>query len=103
MAGDSDGNVWFAFSNKLVEWGGNTYHRFSFPEGTLNISVAVVSVRGDHIWLGGLGGVVLFSHRGFQLMRWKDESNPGRVSGLVETEAGALVERHIGRHPRFRG
>jgi PAS domain S-box-containing protein len=90
MAGDSDGNVWFAFSNKLVEWDGSTYHRFSFSEGTLNISVAVVSVRGDHIWLGGLGGVVLFSHGRFQLMRWKDESNPGRVSGLVETEAGEL-------------
>jgi PAS domain S-box-containing protein len=90
MAGDSDGNVWFAFSNKLVEWDGSTYHRFSFPEGTLNISVAVVSARGDHIWLGGLGGVVLFSHGHFQLMRWKDEGNPGRISGLVETEVGEL-------------
>ena len=90
MAGDSDGNIWFAFSNKLVEWDGSTYHRFSFPEGTLNISVAVVSVRGDHIWLGGSGGVVLFSRRRFNLMHWKDDHNPGRVSGLVETEAGEL-------------
>src|SRR6201993_1925752 len=49
MAGDSDGNIWFAFSNKLVEWDGSTYHRFSFPEGALNISVAVVSVRADHM------------------------------------------------------
>jgi PAS domain S-box-containing protein len=39
---------------------------------------------------GGAGGVVLFSHGRFQLMRWKDERNPGRVSGLVETEAGDL-------------
>jgi ligand-binding sensor domain-containing protein len=53
MAGDSDGNIWFAFSNKLVEWDGSAYHRFSFPDGNLNISVGVVSVRGDHIWLGG--------------------------------------------------
>jgi len=90
MAGDSDGNIWFAFSNKLVEWDGSAYHRFSFPDGNLNISVAVVSVRGDHIWLGGLSGIVLFSHGLFQLMRWKDERNPGRVSGLVETEAGEL-------------
>jgi len=90
MAGDSDGNVWFAFSNKLVEWDGSTYHRFSFPEGTLNISVAVVSVRGDHIWLGGSGGVVLFSQGRFNLMHWNDDRNPGRVSGLVETEAGEL-------------
>jgi PAS domain S-box-containing protein len=90
MAGDSDGNIWFAFSNKLVEWDGSAYHRFSFPDGNLNISVAVVAVWGDHIWLGGSGGVVLFSHGRFQLMRWKDQRNPGRVSGLVETEAGEL-------------
>jgi PAS domain S-box-containing protein len=90
MEGDSDGNVWFAFSNKLVEWDGSTYHRFSFPEGTLNISVAVVSVRGDHVWLGGSGGVVLFSHGRFNLMHWKDDQNPGRVSGLVETKGGEL-------------
>jgi PAS domain S-box-containing protein len=90
MVGDSDGNVWFAFSNKLVEWDGSTYHRFSFPEGHLNISVAVVSVRGDHIWLGGSGGVVLFSHGRFNLMHWTDDRNPGRVSGLLETEAGEL-------------
>ncbi len=90
MAGDSDGTVWFAFSNKLVEWDGSAYHHFSFPNGNLNIFVAVVAVRGDHIWLGGAGGVVLFSHGRFQLTRWKDERNPGRVSGLVETEAGEL-------------
>jgi PAS domain S-box-containing protein len=90
MAGDSDGNVWFAFSNKLVEWDGSAYHRFSFPEGPLNISVAVVSVRGGHTWLGGGGGIVLFPDGRFQLMRWKDERNPGRVSGLIETKAGEL-------------
>jgi PAS domain S-box-containing protein len=90
MSGDSDGNIWFAFSNKLVEWDGNTYHRFSFPGGDLSDSVAVVAERGDHIWLGGSGGIVLFSHGRFQPMRWKDERNPGRVSGLVETIGGDL-------------
>jgi signal transduction histidine kinase/ligand-binding sensor domain-containing protein len=90
MAGDSEGNIWFAFSNKLVEWDGSAYHRFSFPDGSLNISVAVVAVRDDHVWLGGGRGVVLFSHGRFQLMRWKDERNPGRISGLVETEAREL-------------
>jgi signal transduction histidine kinase len=37
-----------------------------------------------------MSGIVLFSHGLFQLMRWKNERNPGRVSGLVETEAGEL-------------
>jgi PAS domain S-box-containing protein len=90
MAGDSDGNIWFAFLNKLVEWDGSAYHRFSFSDGNLDITVAVVAVRRDHIWMGGPGGVVLFSHGGSRPMRWKDERNPGRVSGLIETEAGEL-------------
>ena len=90
MAGDSNGNIWFAFSNKLVEWDGSAYHRFSFPDGSLDDSVAVVAARGDHIWLGSSGGIVLFSRGLFQRMRWKDERNPGRVSGLDETEAGEL-------------
>ena len=90
MTGDADGNIWFAFSNKLVKWDGSAYHRFSFPEGSLNDSVAVLAVKGDDIWLGESGGIVLFSHGLFQLMHWKDERNPGRVSGLVETKAGEL-------------
>jgi hypothetical protein len=90
MAGDPDGNIWFAFSHKLVEWDGSAYHRFSFPGGSLDDSVAVVAARGDHIWLGSWGSIILFSHGRFQLMRWKDDRNPGRVSGLVETEAGEL-------------
>jgi hypothetical protein len=90
LVGDADGNIWFAFSNNLVEWDGSAYRRFSFPDGSLNISVAVVAVQGDHVRLGGLSGIVLFSHGRFQLMHWKDEHNPGRVSGLVETEAGEL-------------
>jgi PAS domain S-box-containing protein len=90
MAGDADGNIWFAFSNKLVEWDGSAYHRFSFPDGSMDDSVAVVAVRDNRVWLGGSGGIVLFSHGLFQRMRWNDERNPGRVSGLLETERGEL-------------
>ena len=49
-----------------------------------------MSVRGDHVWLGGAGGVQLFTQGHFYLMRWKDPDLPGRVSGVVETETGDL-------------
>jgi signal transduction histidine kinase len=49
-----------------------------------------MSVRGEHVWLGGAGGVQLFTQGQFYLMRWKDQNLPGRVSGLVETETGDL-------------
>jgi len=90
MSGDDDGNVWFAFSNKLVEWDGSTYHRYSFPDGTNNISVGVVSVHGEHVWMGGTGGILLFSQGKFRLLRWKEQANPGGVTGVVESKSGDL-------------
>ena len=90
MVDDQAGNVWFAFSNKVVEWDGLTYQRFSFPAGQRGVSENTISVRGDHVWLGGAGGVQLFTHGQFYLMRWKDPDLPGRVSGIVETSTGDL-------------
>jgi signal transduction histidine kinase/ligand-binding sensor domain-containing protein len=90
MSGDDDGDIWFAFSNKLVEWDGSTYHRYSFPDGTNNISVVVVAVHGQHVWMGGSGGVLLFSQGKFRLLRWKGQASPGSVTGVVETKTGDL-------------
>jgi signal transduction histidine kinase len=90
MTDDAAGNVWFGFSNKVVEWDGSTYQRFAFPDGKRGVSENTMSVRGDHVWLGGAGGVQLFTRGQFYLMRWKDQVLPGRVSGLVETETGDL-------------
>jgi signal transduction histidine kinase len=90
MAGDDAGNVWFGFSNNLVRWDGSAYLRFSFPDGTRGVSESTMSIRGDHVWLGGTGGVELFTQGHFHLLGWKDQDLPGRVSGVVETEMGEL-------------
>ena len=90
MVDDPEGNVWFAFSNKVVNWDGSQYHRFSFPDGQRGVSENTMAVRGGHVWLGGAGGVQLFRDGKFSIMRWKDPGVPGRVSGLVETETGDL-------------
>jgi signal transduction histidine kinase/ligand-binding sensor domain-containing protein len=90
MVDDEAGNVWFAFSNKVVEWDGSAYHRFSFPDGKRGVSENTISVRGKHVWLGGAGGVQLFSEGQFYMLRWKDRDLPGRVSGMVETRTGDL-------------
>jgi signal transduction histidine kinase len=49
-----------------------------------------MSVRGDRAWLGGAGGVQLFTQGRFYIMRWRNPELPGRVSGLVETDSGDL-------------
>ena len=90
MLDDKDGNVWFAFSNKVVRWDGSAYERYSFPDGQRGVSENTMAVRGDHVWLGGAGGVQLFSKGRFNIVQWRDPSLPGRVSGLVETESGDL-------------
>ena len=90
MTGDEAGNVWFGFSNYVVQWDGSSYHRFSFPNGARGVSESTMSVRGDHVWLGGSGGVELFSKGHFYLVGWKNQDLPGRISGVVETETGDL-------------
>ena len=90
MADDRQGNVWFAFSNKVVKWDGADFERFSFPDGKRGVSENTMFVRGDHVWLGGPGGVQLFTQGQFFLLRWKDQDISGRVSGLVETDNGDL-------------
>jgi signal transduction histidine kinase/ligand-binding sensor domain-containing protein len=90
MADDDAGNVWFGFSNYVIRWDGSNYSKFSFPDGTRGVSETTMSVRGDHVWLGGSGGIELFSHGHFYLLHWKDKDLPGRVSGVVETETGDL-------------
>jgi len=90
MVDDQAGNIWFGFSNKVVEWDGSAYHRFSFPDGKRGVSENTMAVRGDHVWLAGAGGVQLFTQGNFYLMRWQDQALPGRVSGVVETETGDL-------------
>ena len=90
MANDDAGNVWFGFSNYVIRWDGRDYQKFSFPDGTQGASESTMSVRGDHVWLGGLGGIELFTQGHFYLPKWQDKDLPGRVSGVVETASGEL-------------
>lgn len=90
MGADDHGNVWFAFSNKLVEWDGEKFNRFEFPDGPLNISVATIAIHDGRVWMGGAGGILLFQGGEFHRVQWQDASLPGRVSGIVETPEGDL-------------
>jgi signal transduction histidine kinase/streptogramin lyase len=90
MTTDEAGNIWFAFSDKLVKWDGNTFERFSYPRGLQNVSPATMSARNGLVWLAGRGGVDVFSNRRFYQMRWKGRDPVGRVSGITETADGEL-------------
>jgi signal transduction histidine kinase/ligand-binding sensor domain-containing protein len=90
MTSDETGNIWFAFSDKVVKWNGDSFERFSYPHAMLNISPATMSARNQHVWLAGRGGVDLFSRGRFYQMRWKHGDPVGRVSGIKETASGEL-------------
>jgi signal transduction histidine kinase/ligand-binding sensor domain-containing protein len=86
MEEDQAGNVWFAFSNHVVEWDGTRYQRYTYTGK--NRFPTCLMVKGAHVWLGAEDGVQLLTQGEFQMMRWQDPSSPGRVTGMVETETG---------------
>ena len=90
MRSDDEGNVWFAFSRSVVKWDGSQYQKYSFLDPAMDISVTTIDVRGEHVWLGGGGGILLFTGGAFHLLKWKDAEGPGRVSGVLETAEGDL-------------
>jgi signal transduction histidine kinase/ligand-binding sensor domain-containing protein len=88
MAGDQAGNVWFAFSNHVIEWDGAGYRRYTYT-GKNRFPTSLM-IKGSHAWLGAEDGVQLMTEGQFHMLRWKDPGLPGRVSGIVETETGDL-------------
>lgn len=99
MINDADGIVWIAFTNQggqlkthgyLIRWDGASYQKYSFTDSRFDVSVGTMAARGDHVWLAGIGGIVLFWRGNFYRMDFIDPKLPGRVSGIVETEKGDL-------------
>lgn len=90
MTDDDEGNVWFAFGNHLVRWDGTSFVRYDALEPEGNIAVSTLSAHGNHVWLGGTGGVELFVDGHFHALHCVDKRLPGRVSGVVETQSGDL-------------
>jgi signal transduction histidine kinase/ligand-binding sensor domain-containing protein len=88
MESDQAGNVWFAFSNYVIEWDGSEYQRYTYAGK--NRYPTCLMVKGNHVWLGAEDGVQLLTQGQFHMMHWKDPNLPGRVSGMVETESGDL-------------
>lgn len=88
MTDDPAGNVWLAFSDRVVQWDGAAFHT-SIRE-TRGVSESTMSVREDRVWLGGSGGVQLFRAGHFYNLRWKDAELPGRISGVIESRTGEL-------------
>lgn len=98
MINDDAGIVWIAFTNQgqpsthgnLIRWDGASYQRYSFTDSRFDVSVGTMAARGEHVWLAGIGGIVLFMRGNFYRMDFTDPRLPGRVSGIVETEKGDL-------------
>ena len=89
MAADPQGNVWFAFSNQVVTWDGTQFVRF-LSDKVVDIAPSTLSVQAGHVWIGGPGGVALFSGGSLRKLRFSDRDLPGRASGIVETNDGNL-------------
>ena len=103
MAGDDQGNVWFGFSNYLLKWDGSEFQRFSFPNGRRGVSETTMSVRGDHVWLGGTGGVALFTKGRFLRDAVERPEPAGQNLRCVgNRDRRSLDERILRHHPCHR-
>jgi signal transduction histidine kinase/ligand-binding sensor domain-containing protein len=90
MANDAQGNVWIAFENRLIKWDGSSYQTYSYPYGTIGLSVTGLVIKDDRVWLVGTGGVLLFSRGKYHQLSFVDSLQPGRVSGVLEATDGDL-------------
>jgi signal transduction histidine kinase/ligand-binding sensor domain-containing protein len=90
LSGDDEGHIWFGYSNRLARWDGTQWKIFSFPDGARGVSLTTMAIRGEHVWMGGLGGVSLFTKDQFRILTWKNHDFPGRVTGVLETTTGDL-------------
>ncbi len=98
MEGDQTGNVWFAFSNHVIEWDGTGYRRYNYTGK--NRYPTCLMAKGAHVWLGADDGVQLLTQGEFHMMRWKDPSLPGRVSGIVGNGNRRSLDQWIFRGSR---
>jgi signal transduction histidine kinase/ligand-binding sensor domain-containing protein len=90
MTSDEDRNIWFMFATYLIRWDGVSLKKYAFSPGPLDLSVVAMNVRGDHVWLAGQAGVIMFSDGHFYPMHFLNPAMPGRISGIVETNTGDL-------------
>jgi len=90
MTDDPDGNVWFAFGRKLVEWNGDRYLTYVLPGQAPGIFGSALSAANHHVWFPSSSGMELFADGKFRLLRFSNDALPGVVSGIVETPDGDL-------------
>ena len=91
MVDDQAGNIWFGFSNKVVEWDGYGVPQILVPRWASAGSQRIPCRCGATMSGWEARAASNCSRQGhFYLMRWKDQDLPGRVSGVVETETGDL-------------
>ncbi|HYC31962.1 MAG TPA: triple tyrosine motif-containing protein, partial [Gemmatimonadales bacterium] len=88
-AADSTGRVWLGYvGNRLVLVAQDSTHVYSTGDGLEVGNVTALVVRGRGLWIGGEGGVILFSDGRFRSLA---ATEPLRgISGIVERHNGDL-------------
>lgn len=87
---DSEGRVWFGFTNRVAVMDGNKVRMFSREQGVEIGAVTSIQGQGTKIWIGGEFGLEFFDGNHFQKVDPSDGSVFSGVSGLVVDPDGGL-------------
>lgn len=87
---DSAGRTWLGFPDeRVVRIKGESLAVMSAAEGLRVGSVTAIQVHGDHVWVGGPGGLMFFDGARFRPLTPVGGSIRG-ITGIVETASGEL-------------
>jgi len=86
---DSEGRIWFGFTNTVAMLDGHSLRIFSGKDGVHVGAITSIQGKGTTIWIGGERGLAFFEGSRFQTVHSSDGSAFAGVSGIVAgTEDG---------------
>jgi signal transduction histidine kinase/ligand-binding sensor domain-containing protein len=94
---DSEGRIWFGFTNTVAVLDGDSVSIFSGKEGVQVGAVTSIQSKATTIWIGGELGLAFFEGSRFQPVHPSDGSAFAGVSGIVAgTEDGLWLSDNRG-------
>lgn len=88
---DPAGAVWMGSADgQLLRMHGDKLSRFGLNEGVPAGRILALRAAGDHLWVGGEAGLLLWRQGRAHRIRLYNGNSLGLVTGIVETPDGAL-------------
>ena len=86
----SDGNVWIAAENYLLQFANGIFHLRSESEGLPNVMGQMAEDAAGNLWIGGHAGLARLDRQGLITFKMPDGTSSARFFSINEDENGTL-------------